>query len=426
MTQILICTVGGSHQPIIEAIKDLRPDFVEFICTDKDPATGKAGSNTQIESKGSCIKAHFGDEKPTLPNIPTQTGLDVQQYHITLTLADDLDRTYLDCIKIIEDLNARYPNAKIAADYTGGTKSMSTGLVMAALEYPDIELKLVTGTRGDLIKVQDGSQFSDHADCQQIRYQRLSAPYRQAWSRYAYSETLAGLEQFKPPKGLRDDYTRLRELSRAFAEWDNFNHKEAFKILQQYASKELTPYLNVARALDDVKPEKCNAARLFDLYLNAQRRAAQGRYDDAIARVYRLIEWTAQWLLEYQCGIKTADIQVEQVPAAMSIKPNRDGKYQAGLFEAWQLVKHQTQGAAAQFIRIQEKELQNHLKVRNGSILAHGFEPIQSANWQTINQWLTIHFLPMLLEESTKVGIKNLPPQLPDSYQSFERDKPSD
>lgn len=424
MTQILLCTVGGSHQPIVSAINDLRPDFVVFICTEKDPATSKPGSNLQIEGTGSCIKAHPADEKPSLPNIPTQCGLTADQYAIKITLADDLDQIYQDCSQVIENLTSRFPNAQIAADYTGGTKSMSAGLVMAALEHPEIELKLVTGTRSDLLKVQDGSQFADSADCQRIRYQRLSAPYRQAWRRFAYSEAVAGLEQFKPPKGLRNEYTRLRELSRAFAEWDNFNHQTAFHILQQYASKALTPYLNVARALNDIKPEKRDAARLFDLYLNAQRRAAQGRYDDAIARVYRLIEWTAQWILQSQCQIQTADIKPEQIPTTMSLKPNREGKYQVGLFDAWQLVKHQTQGAAAQFIQQQEKELLNHLKIRNNSILAHGFEPIHQANWQIIEQWLTSHFIPMLLEETTKVGIKNLPPQLPDSYQPFE--KPAD
>lgn len=73
MTTILICTVGGSHQPIVSAIQEQQPQHVIFICTDKDPATGRPGSINQIEGKGNCIKANFNDDKPTLPNIPTQT-----------------------------------------------------------------------------------------------------------------------------------------------------------------------------------------------------------------------------------------------------------------------------------------------------------------------------------------------------------------
>ncbi len=36
---ILLCTVGGSHQPILTAIRERRPAFVLFFCTDKDPGT---------------------------------------------------------------------------------------------------------------------------------------------------------------------------------------------------------------------------------------------------------------------------------------------------------------------------------------------------------------------------------------------------
>lgn len=81
--KILLATVGGSHAPIVRAIADCRPDFVWFICTD-----GKFGSITQIRGQGNCIKAHPRDEKPTLPNIPTQTGLREDQYG-TITVPPD-------------------------------------------------------------------------------------------------------------------------------------------------------------------------------------------------------------------------------------------------------------------------------------------------------------------------------------------------
>ncbi len=428
MTQILICTVGGSHQPIVSAIKELRPDYVVFICTDKDPASGQAGSRSEIEGKGNFIKAHRDDEKPSLPNIPTQTGLSAEQYHIVLTLSDDLDHIYLDCNQAIDDVVQRFPAAKIAANFTGGTKSMSAGLIMAALEKPEIDLQLVTGSRADLVKVQDGSQFTAQANSEQVRFQRQIAPYRQAWTRYAYSEAEAGLIKIKPPNNteLRGQYTRFRELSRAFAEWDNFNHLAALNILTSFASEALNPYLIIARILcykesgSDAHVakylQKREAAQLLDLYLNAQRRAAQGRYDDAIARVYRLIEWTAQWLLKTQCHIETANVDPAFIPEGVTLTQNRDGQWQAGLFVAWQLVKFKTAGEAASFIQREEKNLLNHLKIRNGSILAHGFEPVKASDWQVIQFWLDQQFIPMLLTEAASVGIKKLPMQLPSSY----------
>lgn len=419
MTQILICTVGGSHQPIVSAINDLRPDFVVFICTDRDPATNQPGSRVQIEGKGNCIKAHNGDANPTLPNILTQTGLASEKYEMVLTLSDNLDRIYLDCVTAIDDISRRFPDARIVADYTGGTKSMSAGLVMAVVESPGIDLQLVTGSRADLIKVQDGSQFSGKADCERVRYRRLTEPYRRAWQRYAYSEAVAGLAGLKPPGGLRDEYTRFRELSRAFAEWDNFNHAQALSILKTYAPSlpdHLKKYLSTANQLNDNNQNKCDAARLLDLFRNAERRAAQGRYDDAVARIYRLIEWSAQWLLKVQAGIETGDVRPEQIPDHLTLTQNRKGQWQAGLFNAWQLVKHHTKGPAAAFITEQENTLRSHIEARNTSILAHGFTPIQNNQWQPIYAWLESQFIPMLLEETAKSGIKTLPAQLPDDY----------
>jgi CRISPR-associated protein (TIGR02710 family) len=417
MTTILICTVGGSHQPIVSAIADQRPDFVIFICTGNDPATGQQGSVSQITGQGMCIKANFGDAKPTLPSIPVQAGLQPEQYRVQSTLADNLDQIYLDCSRAIVEALTEHPDAKLIADYTGGTKSMSAGLVMAVLEHQEIELRLMTGGRSDLIKVQDGSEFSVLANIEQLRFERLLAPYRQAWSRYAYSEAEAGLKLIRPPHNteLQGKYTRFRDLSRAFAKWDNFNHDGAQRILLNYTKQlgPLTAQLQSIGLLNSKKPELREAAQLFDLYLNARRRAAQGRYDDAIARAYRLIEWTAQWLLKVHCGIETANIDEAAIPEGMALKRNREGQWQAGLFDAWQLVKFKTSGAGAQFIKAEENRLLNHLKIRNFSILAHGFEPVKAGDWQTIQVWLAQQFVPMLLAETAKTGIKELPVQLP-------------
>lgn len=429
MPTLLICTVGGSHQPIVSAITAQKPDYVIFICTGPDPATGRPGSSIQIDGKGNCIKAQPQDDKPSLPNIPSQTGLGEGQYEIRLTLSDDLDRIYLDCSQAIADLISRFGSARLIADYTGGTKSMSAGLITAALENPDIELQLVTGGRSDLIKVHDGWQYSTAANSEQIRFERQIAPYRQAWSRYAYSEAEAGLAQLAAPKSsqLRGQFSRFKDLSHAFAEWDNFNHVEALTVLNRYApslNDTARIYLGIAKQLNDPTRQnqhKREAARLFDLYLNAQRRAAQGRYDDAIARVYRLIEWTAQWLLKTHCNLDTANVAPEAIPEGLSLTQNREGQWQAGLFVAWQLVKLKTTGPAAEFIRAQENTLLNHIKTRNASILAHGFEPVSAAAWQPLHTWLEQAFMPMLQAEAAKVGIKAQPAQLPTDYNSLTK-----
>ncbi len=418
---ILICTVGGSHQPIVSAIEDLRPDYVVFVCTGKDPATGRPGSEMQIRGKGHCIKENPKDDKPTLPAIPIQVGLEETQYQVIVTVSDSLDQIYADCSQVIGELINRFPHAQLYADYTGGTKSMSAGLIMAALENPAVELQLVTGNRSDLVKVHNGSQFSTQANIEHIRLQRSIAPFKQCWQRYAYSEAEAGLKAIKTPRNpeLRAQLNRFRDLSAAFTEWDNFNHADALPVLQRYAPKlpqSMKPYIAIVMRLTDQNENKREAARLYDLYLNALRRAHQGRYDDATARIYRLIEWSAQWLLWQHCQIKTDNIAASDIPKQVSLSQNREGQWQAGLFQAWQLVKYKTTGAAAQFIRHQENSLLNHIKMRNQSILAHGFSPINRNQWQALESFIQASFIPMMLEETRAVGIKQLPEQLPDEY----------
>ena len=83
---ILVCTVGGSHAPILAAIKHHAPSSIHFVCS-----SGKRSSAVQITGVGNCIKASPRDEKPTLPNIPAQLKLRDDQYEVIEVPADDPD-----------------------------------------------------------------------------------------------------------------------------------------------------------------------------------------------------------------------------------------------------------------------------------------------------------------------------------------------
>ncbi|HSF47771.1 MAG TPA: hypothetical protein VLA73_05350, partial [Burkholderiales bacterium] len=127
--------------------------------------------------------------------------------------------------------------------------------------------------------------------------------------------------------------------------------------------------------------------------------------------------WTAQWLLRTRCEIDTADLPLQTVPEGFTLTPNRNGKIQAGLFAAWQLVEAKLPGsAAARFFAAEREALLDHLKARNSSVLAHGKLPIGEARWEIIKSWIEVSFLPMLKEEAESVGVRSIPPQLPREY----------
>ena len=427
MKTLLICTVGGSHQPILKAITELQPDFVSFICTGQDPETGRPGSDRQITGQGLVISETFGAE-PSLPNIPAQAGLQDDQVSLCRVPSDDIDAAFTCISKEIIRLQALFPEANLVADYTGGTKSMTAALVIAALDTENIELQLVTGARANLRKVENHSEYAVNASVNGIRLTRRMQPYLQAWRRYAYDEAAEGLGRIRPPRNtsLRSHLNRACNLSRGFAAWDRFDHATALRFLSPYRTKigkSLGLHLKALSMLNEDNPARREPLQLFDLWLNAQRRAAQGRYDDAVARVYRLIEWTAQWQLRIHQDILTADVPEEKIPASIQLSKNRDGKYQAGLFQTWQLVGELLENPAAEFIQTNNNKMLDHLLIRNRSILAHGFSPIDQEKWISMFHWMQQGFIPMLVmlakqDAEIRFDIERL--QLPSDYSQIE------
>lgn len=417
---ILICTVGGSHEPILTAIRQTAPDFVCFICSEPDPASGKPGSAVQISGKGNIIKRTPADEKPTLPNIPTQANLPADSYELIQVPADDLGHAFARIRDALVALAQRFPQGRFLADYTGGTKTMTAALVTAALESDAVELQLVTGSRADLIKVRSGMESATPAHVENIRLERAIVPYIGAWQRFAYGEAAKGLNGLPSPRDprLAARLRLLRDLSRAFDAWDRFDHVTALTLLTVYESRigQTTPQLLTAIKLLTTDSPKQEPMRLFDLWRNAQRRAEQGRYDDAVARLYRLLEWTAQWLLRSQCGIDTGNILPEQVPNSMNLSADWKGQLVAGLFTAWDLVERLTEGEAAGFIREHRDRLRDYIRMRNQSIFGHGFTPIHAAGWETFSGWIEQALIPMLQAEAARAGLRFLLPQLPTSY----------
>lgn len=374
---ILLCTVGGSPQPILKAIASTRPDFICFFCTGKDPETGNAGSEKQV------------------------AGLFEGKFKVCIVPADDLDGAYSKIHSALADIRSHYPDARLIADYTGGTKTMTAALVMAALDSDDINLQLVTGPRANLLSVPDGSEYPVAANVERIRLEKAMRPFLNAWSRYAYDEAEAGLSALASPSNtsLRAHLSLARNLSRAFAAWDRFDHKTALEVLRQYRPRigeSMGLHLKALEMLTEESRDRREPLQIHDLWLNAQRREAQGRYDDAVARVYRLLEWTAQWQLQLRAGVDTADIPADKIPPGITPTQNRHGIYQVGLMQAWDWLGHIPNTPAAAFYQAHGKELQNHLLLRNQSILAHGFTPIHADQWRAISAWLTENFLPML------------------------------
>lgn len=415
---LLVCTVGGSHEPIVKAIRQREAGFVCFVCSEDDRATGRSGSALQIEGRGLVIKARPQDDKATLPNIPAQAGLAADAFEVLRVPPDALDQACAAIRGRLRELRARHPGARLIADYTGGTKSMTAALAIAALEE-GVELQVVTGSRVDLVKVRSGMEGVFAAPTESLRLERAMAPFRTAWQRYGYAEAAQGFGAIAVPQdeGLRAELFLWRDMSRALDAWDRFDHAAARELLDAYA-KRIGPVaahvLDQIRGLTDgdgARADRREALRLFDLWRNAERRAARGRFDDAVARLYRLLEWTAQWLLRRHLGIDTGNVPADRLPSGFEVRPDADGTIRLGLADAWRLLGHVD--AFRPFVAAQLGALRQHVWKRNASLLAHGFEPVSQADWTAFAAWAEHHVLPLLVEQARGAGVKALPEQLP-------------
>jgi CRISPR-associated protein (TIGR02710 family) len=299
---------------------------------------------------------------------------------------------------------------------------MSTGLVVALLEDEQAELRLVTGARSNLEKIASNDGYATPASVGRVRLNLRIRDAGLLWSNHAYSEAAKLLQHLPTPRetDLRNDLQRARDLSLAFAAWDRFDHAQAFALLERYRpllGAKHPEWYNVLKKLTEAGADR-EPLRLFDLYLNARRRAASERFDDAIARLYRLLEWSAQWLLKEVSGLDTSNLPEDCIPEGLAIPLNREGRRQAGLFQAWELLSRHGPAPIPTLWEQERETLLDLLKLRNHSILAHGFVPLQPSDWKRLEAWTEAKLLPLLLgiTRNAPYRIHQLPEQLPSLF----------
>ena len=124
--------------------------------------------------------------------------------------------------------------SSIIADYTGGTKSMTAALLLAALECDNAQPYMVTGQRENLSQVTDGTEIAVPASVERIRFRHQWSVAIAPWKHFGYSESATSLEAITCPTDptLRDQYLASLAASRAFAAWDRFDHGKCLHVAQ--------------------------------------------------------------------------------------------------------------------------------------------------------------------------------------------------
>lgn len=160
--------MGGSCSPIVKAYREYEPDFVYFICS-----KGKVprGSEDTVDAPGDpcgdprtriCPECQYkvliGNQEGKA--IVIQAGIPQDKYHKKiLTDPDNLEEVYQALEEIDLEVRNKFPGAKKAVSYTGGTKTMTAGAVLFGTTHPEWELAFQYAPRQDLAAVSGGDQW---------------------------------------------------------------------------------------------------------------------------------------------------------------------------------------------------------------------------------------------------------------------------
>ncbi len=402
MPKILIVTVGGSPQPIITSVKTLKPNRVIFFCSG-----GPGGSQSQVIGAGKpCKIIQRGKIIAEFPNLPTHLSLDDFNPEHDLALVqepDDPAECYTLASAIIRQLLNDYSPVEIMADYTGGTKTMSLSLGMAAMDY-NINLFLTTSARRpDLVGVDSG-ESTELVSTSLIDVQRKIEQFLPLYlKKYQFPAAASQLQSLMtcvqmPPEDRRRIRCQL-DFCKGYDAWDKFDHAGAWVLLQNLMGyPEIQPsglfLKRVMASRAAIDAEFVALAKMAahgyeivqDLVLNAERRAAQQRYDDAVSRIYRALELLVQIRLWRAHKIKTSEVATADMPEAFRKfykNPNPDAeRVKLGLVLSYELLSAWPDDPLGQLYRQNDKKIQGILQIRNNSILAHGFTPITDTDYR--------------------------------------------
>jgi CRISPR-associated protein (TIGR02710 family) len=151
----------------------------------------------------------------------------------------------------------------------------------------------------------------------------------------------------------------------------------------------------------------------YDLLLNAERRASQGHYDDAIARIYRALEMYGQFCLRTANPRLTSEnLNVELLPEIHrkyyeTKRDPRTGVVQIGLKDNYETLCFINHPIAPIWDKWRNKLIDKALTKRNYSYLAHGMKPLSKMDYLEVKE-VTWNFI-MQCDEAMefKQGLKD-------------------
>ena len=379
----MITSVGGRPEPVRKAL-EARPDDVLFVVS--------GGSRSQVE----------GEILPGLDYVPQYAYSEVSDHQ-------DIGACYQ---KIRADIERWLSERRLApeevyVDITGGTKVMSAALLLASVEH-FTNFTYVGGSRRDsnnLGAVLAGSERVVQCQnpwnaCAVREIERANwllgefhadaaakilkdAARKCDESQTARIEAFAGLAK---ALGLADRF----DFNRAHSEIHRWRHKLELSLDYPHYKKLASLHEHWKAVKDQGIQNNKTAGRdtLLELLANAERRAQQSRYDDAVGRLYRAVELRGQQLVKQAFGADLGKVSIECFPddsredVVEKLGQPGEGSYKLGVRNLFQILEFSQGQALREQAHIYDS-LEGHLQKRNNSLLAHGLQPVKKESFES-------------------------------------------
>ncbi len=275
------------------------------------------------------------------------------------------------------------PDERLIVNPTSGTKQMSAGATLAALDEEVDQIDFTSGERVDGV-VKTGTEVVRSFDLRGFLFHRdlriADELFRQG-AFYAAARLLRGYPQ---PEALR-----ARETALCLHEWQRMNYAKAATHAAKF-SEALRLHLKGLAEADDF-----GSFALGDLLAGADELLRWGDCEEALARYYRGAEQAAKVRLAEAHSVRPPyrlESLVAILPAGCRLADDlahlraRNGEILLTAQRAWDFLDTCGDPMAASYFA--DQKLQQGLQRRNESMYGHGQEPVEAAQVHAVRDRL--------------------------------------
>ena len=403
MAKAMVITVGTGPtvaHGICFSIRNQNPEYIAFLLTK--------------ESK-----------EKTMPIITKDKVMEGRNYsERILHDPNDVERIAKESQKVIKSL--KYKSQDVAIDYTSGTKAMSAGLTIAGIKLKVGTLVYVSGDRNTRGTVISGTERPMPLEPNRIYADDLWIRAVELFNKFQYDTCIKIIGEAEPllaDEEFQQKLLTLELLAEAYSSWDKFELGKAFKNLNSLTNNESLTAWGVKSRVEENKAalyqEKDNVfckERIADLLANAERRGVEKKFDDAVARLYRTIEYIAQYKInekgyfkkDKKGKVQTDDLDIGSLPSLelqqkyQKYRDSKNNKIKLTLYSLYELLDDLGEEIGRTFKKEMDKKdskLKKLLAMRNNSILAHGFGPVSESTYKEMLN---------TVKKFTKLGVSEL------------------